>query len=144
MARTFKWNNEVFKGTPIFDPQENAKEVVPVNVDAELTVAEFQVQLMPCEKPEGHGSQVYRRQMMVVGNYKVHVSGLRDYGIPNGFYLVREEFARKLLRYPAKKAASTGLMFRGSVPSLADYFEKNDHIPIDVPPFREPDSCPGL
>lgn len=134
----------MFRGTPKFDAKANAEELSDVDMESDLSVADFQLHLLPCEKPEGHGSRVYRRQMMVIGQYKVHVNGLEDYGIPNGFYMVREEFAKKLLRNPARKSARTGMMFAAKLVTVQEFYEKNDHIEVDIPPTREPDPCPGL
>jgi hypothetical protein len=116
-----------------FKPEENAKRIIPVNMAEELSIQEFQDQLLPCHKPEGYGSKVYAKQMMGIGQYKVHVSGLSDYNIPNGFYMVREEFAKKLLRYPVRKKVRTGLMFAGKLVTLAEYYSKNEYIVVDIP-----------
>jgi hypothetical protein len=123
----------MIRGAPEFQPEENAKEIRSVDPDSELSIKDFQEQLLPCEKPEGYGSKVYARQMRVVGQYKVHVSGLSDYGIPNGYYMVREEFAKKLLRWPTRQKVSTGLMFAGKVVTLDEYYSKKEYIIIDIP-----------
>jgi len=101
-----------------------------------IDIYEIKSEIRKCERPYGWGSKKHAKACRAFGLYKVHIDGLDNHyaKINSGFYMVRKEFAQKLLWCSQRIQNQDGIMFAQSKLTVETFYEQNEFISISFTP----------